>query len=425
MQCTVVPGFLIHALLYRLWKDRRIYLFSVETAIVLCCIGAETMLFAPCDSLFYLILTGITVFLLGFFGGAVYLKLSRMIGEALHSGLCIGIGYAFAVAMQFCFQLQWTVRPVLSILLVLSSIGIICIVRKNDGEEPSLPQERLTIRPQKPAAFAVITFTLLLFTTYYNSYIHHLQVASGYTEYNAYSWPRLLMIPTILAFGLLSDVRGGRYLPIGTLCISVFAFLNTMLLGRETYRMNMCLYYIVITAAIAFYHLTFLRLAQNTARPALWACMGRILDSVNVIVGFAFRFSEKSPVTVLLINIVSIIVVIVLMAVSGEFGFAPHGPEQLPSQAASAPFPSTAAPQTQDAQAHPADVIPAIGERYALTPKECAVLRELVCTEEKQEAIAERLGMSVNTLRHHVTALYKKTDTETRAGLCSLYHTFQ
>ena len=48
------------------------------------------------------------------------------------------------------------------------------------------------------------------------------------------------------------------------------------------------------------------------------------------------------------------------------------------------------------------------------------VLRELVSTDDKQDVIASRLNISVSTLRHHVTSIYKKTGTQTRSALCKL-----
>ena len=36
------------------------------------------------------------------------------------------------------------------------------------------------------------------------------------------------------------------------------------------------------------------------------------------------------------------------------------------------------------------------------------------------DAIAASLNMSVNTLRHHITSIYKKTGVQTRSALCKL-----
>ena len=242
---------------------------------------------------------------------------------------------------------------------------------------------------------------MLLFISYYNSYIHHLQIASGYTDYNVYSLPRLLMIPTIILFGVLGDIKGGKLLPVCTLCVAAMALLNTALIGSETYLLNMCLYYIALTAVIAYYHITFLRLAEHTKQPALWACMGRIIDSVSVIIAFGLKLSEQSQVTVLLINVVALAVVIVTMAFSGALNLSATKEDQEEPKAEIDPF-------------------PIIQKSYNITPSELKILRELVLTDDKQEVIASRLNISVSTLRHHITSIYRKTDTQTRLALSNL-----
>jgi DNA-binding CsgD family transcriptional regulator len=246
---------------------------------------------------------------------------------------------------------------------------------------------------------AVITIALLLFTGYYNRYIHHLQIASGYTDYNVYSWPRLLMIPTVIAFGFVGDIKKGRFLPLVTVCVSAIALLNTSLLGRETYLLNMSLYYVALTASIAYYHLTFLRLAPNTKHPALWACMGRVLDSAAVILSFVFRFDQLSQTMVLVIDIVCLAVVVVMISLRGGFDLASRSGEQKPERS---------------------DPFVLIRDEFGITPSELRVLRELVLTDDKQDVIAQRLSISVSTLRHHVTSIYKKTGAQTRSALCKL-----
>ena len=67
-----------------------------------------------------------------------------------------------------------------------------------------------------------------------------------------------------------------------------------------------------------------------------------------------------------------------------------------------------------------ADLFSAIGDSCRITPSEMKVLRELVTTDDKQDVIAARLNISVSTLRHHVTSIYKKTGVQTRSALCKL-----
>lgn len=402
LQVIVILGFLAHALLPGRITAGRAVLLPV---LGVCLAGAAVMLFAPPDSLLYLIVTGVTVFLLGVTGGAVYLKMTRLIAGGARAGLCVGTGYAAAIALQFCTQLQWTLPPVVAVLLALG-FGVLAWLLPQEAPA-ALPPQQDGVARRRLVYVVVITVAMLIFTGYFNRYIHHLQIASGYTQYSAYAWPRLLLIPGMVLFGVLGDLRRGRLLPIGSLCMVIVALLNAVLVGRETYLLNMCLYYLALTAVVAYYHLTFLRLANNTKRPALWACMGRMLDSAVVILSFIPGFSELSTVAVLVIDIIALAVTVILMAVNGDFNLSAA---PLPQE------PAPAAAVTEDA-VNPFD---AVGEQCKLTPTEGRVLRELVQTDDKQDVIAARMSISVSTLRHHVTAIYKKTGVQTRAALCKL-----
>ena len=301
-------------------------------------------------------------------------------------------------------QLQWEIKPALAVLLVLSLAVIGFLLLNHHRAQIFLPQETQTASRSTLLFSAVITLALLLFSAYYNSYIHHLQIASDYTDYNVYSLPRLIMIPTVILFGWIGDFKGGKLLPVCTLCVVSVALLNTALLAKETYLLNMCLYYIALTAVIAYYHLTFLRLAPYTKRPALWACMGRVLDSAVVILSFGFQFFRLSQTAVLVMDIVALAAVIILMALNGDFNLA---------------FP---APEPEREIIPKTDPFETICEQYHLTPGELRVFRELVLTEDKQAVIGDRLSIKLRTVQANVTSIYRKTGTNTRSGLVLLYH---
>lgn len=404
IQIAVILGYFAHALLYRVIRSDGFYRVLSSCTVCLCLISSMLMLFCPIDSLFYLIVSAVGIFPIGYIGSAVYVRLSFLTRSVRRAGVCVGVGYSVAVSLQFFFQLQWTVTPALAVLLSLAFISLALLLPKGRESANIFSEEEREPAPRSALlSNAVIVFALMTFSGYYNSYIHHLQIMSGYTDYNVYSWPRLLMIPPIILIGLIGDLRGGRFLPVSTLCVVVISLLNTALLTRETYLLNMCLFYVSLTSVVAYYHLTFLRLAPSTKHPVFWASFGRVIDSAVVIFSFLFRFSALSQVTVLVIDIAALAVVIVTMALSGAFNLSAPAAERAPAEPAPAP-----------------DPFPDIRERYSVTPSELKVLRELVLTDDKQDVIAARLNISVSTLRHHVTSIYKKTGVQTRAALCKL-----
>lgn len=425
IQIIVIAGFFAHTLIKSLRRLEKLYKPLTAAALVLCVTAAALMLFSSAASQFYLAVTGLCVLFLGYIGGAVYYRMAALSVKKARAGLCLGAGYAIAVVFQFFLQLQWTVIPALAVLLLLNFASLAFILLKS-GEDASPAEPVNSFVPRSTLFYTiVITVALLVFTSYYNSYIHHLQVASGYTDYNVYSWPRLLMIPAIVLFCAIGDLKGGKLLPISTLCVVVIALLNTALLARETYILNMCLYYIAMTAVIAYYHLTFLRLAPYTKHPYLWASMGRVLDSAAVILSFALNMSALSSVAVLIIDIVALVVVIVMMSLTGAFNLSASRAVQIPGDAQRPSDMEPVArssdyPETDEEPIAQTDPFSVVKETYGISPSEMKVLRELVMTDDKQDVIAARLNISVSTLRHHITSIYKKTGTQTRSALCKL-----
>lgn len=387
-QIIVIAGFLLHSFLAKTLLGKPSSLCALGALLL----GSGYMMLASADSALYLAVTGVSVLCLGIVGGAVYLRVA-LFSERL--GLSFGVAYSFAILVQYIFQLEWTILPVI-IALSLAAFAALTVFFIHKFPEA---QPKSEFKSSKLAFAAVITAAMLIFTVYYTSYIHHLQIASGYTEYNVYSWPRLLMIPGVLAFGVVGDIKSGKYLPLCALLMVAFALLNTVLISRDTYLLNMCLYYLAIAAAVSYYNITFPRLAQGTKNPALWAPFGRMLDSLVVILSFLLSFSTLSTAVVLVIDIVSLGIIIVMMAINGDFNLS------------SEPVSKPEKPEVD---------FDSLRELYNLTPTELKVFRELVSTEDKQDAIASRLNISVNTLRHHITSIYRKTETQTRAGLCRL-----
>ena len=399
-QVLVIAGFLGYAACERLLRGERPrkYLTLALSAVLLA--GTCIMGLADKGSLFYVGVTFAVMPCLGCLGGEVYHRMSRETAGG-HTARSMGIGCAAAVMMQYLLQIHWGETFLLPVAVPLSLLAVVLLLRT----EPEPPPREIPVGTAPRALiFACLTAAaLILFTSFYNGYIHHLQIQTGYTSYNVYSRPRLMLIPCYLLFALIGDRRQGRLVPIAALCIALAGMLNSVLAGSSgTYQLNMCLFYCAIAASVAYYNLTFWRLAQGTKHPALWAPMGRILDSLVVLITGGLHISEFSPAMTLAMNMFGLAVLIVIMSVSGALNLK-SSPEDTP------------APVSEDT------AFERLRDQFALTPRETDVLRELVLTEDKQTAISERLSISVRMMQKYVTSLYKKTGTETRSGLAELY----
>ena len=55
--------------------------------------------------------------------------------------------------------------------------------------------------------------------------------------------------------------------------------------------------------------------------------------------------------------------------------------------------------------------------RSGLTPREEEVLRAVTADERPLKQVVDDLGISLRMVQRHLTSIYSKTDTQTRAGL--------
>ena len=64
-----------------------------------------------------------------------------------------------------------------------------------------------------------------------------------------------------------------------------------------------------------------------------------------------------------------------------------------------------------------------IRETYGLSPREAEVLVLATADERALKEIASEMDISLRMLQKHLTSIYKKTDTQTRAGLTKKFLT--
>ncbi len=413
LQIFVILGYVLYSLFYRFCAHRRsqtIIAYVILGLFLLCGI----LLFAVGhDSLLYVIVAMIAVLCLGVIGGAAHLRMSMASACGARVARCMGLGSAAAVILQYLLQICWGVTPLLPLFMLAAFVLFLFMLRRPVPQAASTGENSPRPTPTRRIVFSVlIASTFILFACFYNESIHHLMIQSNYTT-NVYSWPRLMMVPVYLLFALIGDRKNGKLVPIVSLSVTLIALMNVVLIGNAgAYWLNMCFFYFVIAAFTSFYLLIFWRLAPGTKHPALWAPFGRMLDSGMVLLTGAVNLSSLPAPVVLGADIVGVAMVILLMALNGDLNLA----ESLPT-----PDIDQTEPQAPTVLS-PEEALGQLQERYDLTRRETEVLRELVCTEDKQTVISERLNIKVRTLQDYVTRLYRKTGATTRMGLSELYH---
>ena len=404
IQVLVILGFLVFAFVKRNSTEKCTRVVSFCSVIVLANCSLM-MLLIPSDTFMSLFLTAAGSVHLGVVGGYVYLKMARAARDGAKVAICLSLGCSAGILLQYFFQLKWSLTLPLAVLTAAAAVFLAtALFRESREGEAERTCDNSRIHVKTLLLTSLVAAALLLFPSFFNGYIHHLQISSGYTEFNVYTWPRLMMIPAYLLFGLVGTVKRGRFLPVTALCAAIVALLNSVLVWSGVgYLLNMCLFYVAIAASVSYYDLCFWKIATRTKRPEFWASFGRILDSACVLIAGAFRISTLPVVAVVSVDVALLAAKIVLMALNRDFNF--YVPADAPGKAAAS-----------------GDPFADISLRYGLTAGETRVFRELVLTEDKQTAVAQRLSVKVRTVQANVTSIYRKTGASTRSGLVQIYH---
>lgn len=405
-----LPGFASFSLACRVLRSRRAR--AVISAVVLAAAAASgAALYAFKTPFVYKYVSPVAVFALCFIGAGVYHRISC---ESSGRGLALGVGFSAGLLIQYF--LQGNGKPVLPLLLVVgAAFAALCYFTLRPIPGPEASREtaggKRSVAVLIVCAF-VVTCGMFIVTAYYNGYIHELSVRSGFSDGSAMSWPRLVLIPSYLLFGFVGELRGGKYVPFAALIMILLSVPGALhASGESAYYFNMCLFYVGIAAVNSYHHLTFWALAPRTAHPKLWASAGRWVDGVATGIMGLTGFSNVPIAVVLVIDVLCLAGMITALLISGS----------LPSRA-TAPAADPAAPADGAAALSSAEAVDSVRRSFSLTAQEGEVFSSLVTSEDKQDAIAASLGISVNTLRHHITAIYKKTGVQTRSGLQKLYH---
>lgn len=406
-QLLAAAGFLSFGLLGRLAREDRGR--RVLAGLFLAGYGAGMVpLLAGADAGLTQAFSGAAVFCLGGLGGLVYWKMALSLAGSGVMGLVMGLACGAAYGLQFLCQLGEGTALLPAALAAAWGVVAVLLMRR---PRPEAREEAQGAAPEKTGRAAlvsavVITLGLLVLDMLLDSQLARLQSAAGAAISQL---PRLLLIPGSLLFGLAADRKQGRYLPLAVLCAMLVTLLIPTLLGSaENFQLNQCLFYVGVAATLSYYNLTFWRLAPGTARPELWASMGRVLDgTLGGLLGLA-HFSGLPVGAVLVIDLAALGVVILTMTLNGDLALKSAAQES-PKEAA----PGWAAPPAD----RPEEVLDRVRTAYGLTDRETQVLREWLFTDDSQTKIAERMCISVSTLRGHVAALYRKTGVNSRGKL--------
>ena len=160
---------------------------------------------------------------------------------------------------------------------------------------------------------------------------------------------------------------------------------------------------------VTFFTTTFLQLAPRMRTPQLWTGMGRAANNLCAftVSGVSMMLTQSGIAAVMIASLILFVLVSVAFVGAGLFRLPSTVGEREAIQAGLA---AAAAPTLEEVQAE-------FISRSGLTPREEEVLRAVAADERPLKQVADDLGISLRMVQRHLTSIYSKTDTQTRAGL--------
>lgn len=248
--------------------------------------------------------------------------------------------------------------------------------------------------PEAKAAFRRTAARLTVATAYLSGVFAALN--AGLTTLHATGavdlgdWPRLLLVVSSLAAGVLFDLRGRSYMNIGMTCAAISLY------ARWSY---------------------------------FWPCMGRVVNNVCSMLVTAPAVAIISSQNVLAaVGAALVMFVGIAITLLGQLGQRaddvvmqdglPLATDDLDGDLAPAcsdPAPVEAAELTPDER------LDAFVATFGLTGRERDILEALVVSDQSVQDIATTLFLSRSTLYRHISSINKKTGTASRVALINFF----
>ena len=258
-------------------------------------------------------------------------------------------------------------------------------------------------------------------------------LANAQGTFDLSTWPRLLLAISGIAAGFIFDLTKHRYSTVIILCVAMLSLVSALAIQTNSeVLLGLVIFYLSSGFFVVFFTSSFLRIAMRCANPSLWAGMGRAANNACAALVAMPSMALISSGDIMLISSITIALamatLLVAHALENVRRTARHKAEIEALKLAE--LTATAQTQTTKPQEEPETKAPAdkntpdkhlatFSERYSLTPRERDVLSAVCSSEETLQRIADDMGISLRALQKHLTSIYRKSDTQSRAGLCS------
>ena len=392
---------------------------------------------------------------MGILGGNAYFGVAMMLARSNRLITCVALAHAAGILLHLiCFHIPLGRAGDAAFL----GLGIIAFSLVALFGWPSLrvPREGTTVdsvgnpiyprkildpqksdaspSPQEPRRFAfqLVTLTVLL-AALFNGLDSSTSLEVPWVNQCVEVWPRLVVAICGVAAGILFDIDRRRHMGTVVLCVAFLATAAALAAGSGS-NITVCrVAFYAASGIFAVFSLSlFIWLAAYMKVPQLWAGMGRIIRNVVTLVitipSTALAQTNHQMLTSL--SFVLFAAVLILMTRAGmlapdyeerisSYSKKSTGAEETPKQECAGE--SDQEPFRQASPRTPEEILATFCESYGLTKRESDVLAAVVADEQPLKYVADNLGIGLRTVQHHLTSLYKKTGTQTRAGLTARF----
>ena len=435
-----VVGFLAYAPISKLAGGRRA-LRAVEAVGAIAALVTITV----AESALAMQITGcIAFFLLGSLGAEAHWSMARAFEGSPSLAKGAGAAYAAGILLQFLSnQFVPAGMADAAVLCVgVAALAVFAAAGERDGESagqkcdktpgehaggPVAPESsgRIT-RPEqadagssrqaapdsvKTATCAVWLLALVvLLACMFSTLDNVVTLANAQGSISVETWPRLFLAASGLAAGVLFDIRERRYMGFIMFAVTVLSTISILAVeAGASPVIGLIVFYLSSGFFVTFFTTTFLQLAPRMRTPQLWAGMGRAANNLCAftVSGVSMMLTQSGIAAVMIASLILFVLVSVAFVGAGLFRLPSTVGER---EAIKAGLAAAAAPTLEEMQAE-------FISRSGLTPREEEVLRAVTADERPLKQVADDLGISLRMVQRHLTSIYSKTDTQTRAGL--------
>ena len=411
-----VVGFLAYALISKLAGGRRA-LRAIEAVGAI----AALVTIAVAESAFAMQIAGcVAFFLLGSLGAEAHWSMARAFEGSPSLAKGAGAAYAAGILLQFLSNqfVPAGMADAAVLCIGTAALAVFAAAGEQGCESAGQKQQASASTPQqatpgaaKPAIRAVWLLALVvLLACMFSTLDNVVTLANAQGSISVETWPRLFLAASGLAAGVLFDIRERRYMGFIMFAVTVLSTISILAVeAGASPVIGLIVFYVSSGFFVTFFTTTFLQLAPRMRTPQLWAGMGRAANNLCAftVSGVSMMLTQSGIAAVMIASLILFVLVSVAFVGAGLFRLPSTVGER---EAIKAGLAAAAAPTLEEMQAE-------FISRSGLTPREEEVLRAVTADERPLKQVADDLGISLRMVQRHLTNIYSKTDTQTRAGL--------